>query len=185
MPDRPHKNVLDFPALTQALEKADRPAACDATYVELSTMTNYCFLEAASHAQELALTAAVLGMKAIGIADRNSLAGIVRAHVGCKKAGIRLVVGCRLSFRDAPDILAYPVDRLAYGRLCELLTLGRMRAPKGECYLDYADFLAAKEGFVAIVVPPLSMPPSLPSPSVGEGRHSSAWRAGVGVDLSA
>jgi error-prone DNA polymerase len=132
-----------------------RTVAEDAGYVELSTMTNYCFLEAASHAWELAVSAKALGMDALGIADRNSLAGIVRAHVACRKFDLRLVVGCRLSFRDAPDILAYPMDRAAYGRLCELLTLGRRRAPKGECHLDYADFVAAKEGFLAIVVPPV------------------------------
>ena len=64
MPDRRDKNILDFPALTQALEKTDRSTASNPAYVELSAMTNYCFLEAASHAQELALTAAVLGKNA-------------------------------------------------------------------------------------------------------------------------
>ncbi|WP_374307758.1 error-prone DNA polymerase [Dongia sp.] len=147
-----------------------RAAVTEGGYVELSAMTNYCFLEAASHAGELAVTAAALGMRALGIADRNSLSGIVRAHVACKEAGIRLIVGCRLSFRDAPDILAYPVDRAAYGRLCELLTLGRRRAPKGHCHLDYADFVAVKAGFLAIVVPPLTPHPN-PSPQRGEGRE--------------
>ncbi|MBI2254560.1 MAG: error-prone DNA polymerase [Proteobacteria bacterium] len=155
-----------------ALPMAPRPPRAagemDEVYVELSTMTNYSFLEAASHADDLAFTAAGLGMTHLGVADRNSLAGIVRAHVGCQKAGIRLVVGCRLSFRDAPDILAYPVDRMAYGRLCELLTLGRRRARKGECHLDYADFAAMKEGFLAIAVPPLAPHPN-PSPQRGEG----------------
>lgn len=151
------RKVLPFPAAAGAADREAQDVAIDAGYVELSTMTNYSFLEAASHADELALTAAALGMTALGIADRNSLAGIVRAHVGCKKANIRLIVGCRLSFRDAPDILVYPMDRLAYGRLCELLTLGRRRAPKGDCHLDYADFAVAKEGFLAIVVP--SLPP--------------------------
>ncbi|TDQ83406.1 DnaE-like error-prone DNA polymerase [Dongia mobilis] len=126
-------------------------------YVELSAMTNYSFLEAASHAEELALAAAALGMNALGIADGNSLSGIVRALVGCEKAGIRLLVGCRLRFRDAPDILVYPRDRAAYGRLSELLTLGRRRAPKGACHLDYADLAAAREGMVAILVPPANL----------------------------
>lgn len=145
--------VIDFPA---PVARIDIPSstADEASYVELSTMSNYSFLEAASHADELALSAASLGMTALGVADHNSLSGIVRALVGCDKAGIRLIVGCRLSFRDAPDILAYPTDRAAYGRLCELLTLGRRRAPKGECHLDYADFRTWKEGFVALVVPP-------------------------------
>ncbi|WP_374385036.1 error-prone DNA polymerase [Dongia sp.] len=158
-------NIIALPERPRA-SHGDAPVV---EYVELSAMTNYCFLEAASHAAELAVTAAALGMRAIGIADRNSLAGIVRAHVACKETGIRLVVGCRLSFRDAPDILAYPVDRAAYGRLCELLTRGRRRAPKGECHLDYADFTEMKQGFLAIVVP--SLPPTPPSPSRGEGEE--------------
>lgn len=148
------EHIIAFPSVTEP--RTSSPAPADAGYVELSAMTNYSFLEAASHAEELALAAAALGMNALGIADRNSLAGIVRALVGCDKAGIRLVVGCRLGFRDAPDILAYPTDRAAYGRLCELLTLGRRRAPKGQCHLDYADFVAAKEGFLALAVPPAS-----------------------------
>ena len=156
-------SVLAFPA--DAKSSARVPPLETGDYVELSAMTNYSFLEAAAHADELALTAAALGMNALGVADRNSLSGIVRALVGCEKAGIRLIVGCRLSFRDAPDILAYPIDRAAYGRLCELLTLGRRRAPKGECHLDYRDFVAAKEGFIAIAVPP----PSLTLPLKGGG----------------
>jgi error-prone DNA polymerase len=151
-----HDKILPFPGPVDNVDRTAQVVAIDAGYVELSTMTNYCFLEAASHAWELAVSAKALGMDALGIADRNSLSGIVRAHVACRKFGLRLVVGCRLSFRDAPDILAYPMDRLAYGRLCELLTLGRMRAPKGACHLDYADFAAAKEGFLAIVVPPVA-----------------------------
>ena len=155
-------SVLAFPGDASSSGKASPPQEAD-DYVELSTMTNYSFLEAAAHADELALTAAALGMKALGVADRNSLSGIVRALVGCEKAGIRLIVGCRLSFRDAPDILAYPIDRAAYGRLCELLTLGRFRAPKGECYLDYRDFAGVKEGFIAIVAPPVSVHANLPT----------------------
>jgi error-prone DNA polymerase len=164
----PSEKIIALPVASRPSRTTD---AADEAYVELSTMTNYSFLEAASHADDLAVTAAALGMTHLGIADRNSLAGIVRAHVGCQKAGIRLVVGCRLSFRDAPDILAYPIDRLAYGLLCELLTLGRRRAKKGECHLDYADFAAVREGFLAIVVPIL--PPSPPSPSRGEGEEPS------------
>ena len=159
--------ILTLPAKPHSRQRTLEAVASKA-YVELSTMTNYSFLEAASHAEELAFTAAALGMTHLGIADRNSMAGIVRAHVGCHKAGIRLVVGCRLSFRDAPDILAYPIDRAAYGRLCTLLTVGRRRARKGECHIDYVEFVALKEGFLAIVVPPLSPHPN-PSAQRGEG----------------
>ncbi len=123
-------------------------------YVELAARSNYSFLEGVSHPQELALTAAALGHAALAVADRNSLAGIVRAHKGCGEAGIRHIVAARLEFRDGRRLLAYPTDRAAYGRLCELLTLGRGRAPKGECHLDYADLLAHKAGQIVVALPP-------------------------------
>src|SRR5207237_7371609 len=85
--------------------------------------------------------------------DRNSLAGIVRAHHAAKTIGIRLVIGCRLDLRDGTSLLAYPEDRAAYGRLTRLLTLGKRRAPKGECRLDYADVVAHGEGQVLVVLP--------------------------------
>src|SRR5205085_1104525 len=85
---------------------------------------------------------------------RNSFAGIVRAHHAAKTIGIRLVVGCRLDLRDGTSLLAFPEDRAAYGRLTRLLTLGKRRAPKGECHLDYADLVAHGEGQILIVLPP-------------------------------
>ncbi len=121
-------------------------------YAELSALTNFSFLEGGSHAEELVATAQALGHRAIAIADRNSLAGIARAHAACKEHGFKLVVGCRLQFRDGGEVLAYPTDRFAYGRLCELLTLGRRRAPKGECHLDYADLAAHGEGMIVVAL---------------------------------
>ncbi len=104
-------------------------------YAELAVTTNYSFLRGASHPHELVLTASLLGHTAIGIADRNTLAGVVRAYSALKDIPTpkpRLLVGARLVFRDgAPDILAYPTDRAAYGSLCRLLSAGKMRAPKG------------------------------------------------------
>jgi error-prone DNA polymerase len=123
-------------------------------YVELAAFSNYSFLDGGSHPQELALTAAALGHPAIAITDRNSLAGIVRAYQGCNEAKIRHVVGARLEFIDGTTLLIYPTDRAAYGRLCELLTVGRRAAPKGECYLTYADLLAHKDGQIGIALPP-------------------------------
>ncbi len=138
-------------------------AAVEAGYVELSALTNFSFLEGASHAHELVETAARLGHGAIAIADRNSLAGIARAHAAANELGLQLVVGCRLTFR-APEgqlgreVLVYPTDRFAYGRLCELLTLGRRRAPKGECHLDYDDLAAYGEGMIVVALPPEESP---------------------------
>ncbi|MBU0723345.1 MAG: error-prone DNA polymerase [Alphaproteobacteria bacterium] len=115
-------------------------------YAELQVTSNYSFLRGGSHAAELVERAKALNLAAIGIADRNSLAGVVRMHAAAKQAGIRLVVGARLDFRDAPSLLCFPQDRAAYGRLSSLLTLGKRRAPKGACYLDLADLEAHAEG---------------------------------------
>src|SRR5262249_34549143 len=123
-------------------------------YAELQVTTNFSFLHGAAHPDELVLTAAALGHQAIAITDRYSFAGIVRAHHAAKKVGIRLVIGCRLDLSDGTSLLAYPQDRAAYGRLTRLLTLGKRRAPKGECHLDYADLVAHGEGQIVIVLPP-------------------------------
>jgi error-prone DNA polymerase len=122
-------------------------------YAELQVTTNFSFLRGAAHPDELVLTAAALGHQAIAITDRNSFAGTVRAHHAAKEVGIRLVVGCRLDLRDGTSLLAYPTDRAAYGRLTRLLTLGKRRASKGECHLDYADVVAHGDGQIIAVLP--------------------------------
>ncbi|HKD46764.1 MAG TPA: error-prone DNA polymerase [Rhizomicrobium sp.] len=129
------------------------------TYAELAVTTNFSFLRGASHPWELVERAAELGLAAIGIADRNSLAGVVRAHEAWKKLKTnelpKLLIGARLVFRDGtPDILAYPKDRKAYARLCRLLSIGKLRAPKGECLLDLADLKKYSRGLLLIVMPP-------------------------------
>lgn len=125
------------------------------SYAELQVTTGFSFLYGASHAQELLETAVALGLSAIGIADRNTVAGVVRAHEAAKEAGLRLLVGSRLCFRDGtPDMLCYPQDRAAWGRLTRLLTTGNLRGKKGECLLDYADLHAHGEGQILLVVPP-------------------------------
>ncbi len=126
-------------------------------YAEIAVTTNYSFLRGASHPRELIETAARLGHAAIGIADRNTLAGVVRAYAALQEIkGYRpkLLVGARLVFVDGtPDILAYPSDRAAYGRLCRLLSAGKLRAPKGECYLALDDLLKWQEGLLLVVLP--------------------------------
>ena len=115
-------------------------------YAELAVSSNFSFLEGASHPEELVVSAAALGLAAVAIADRNGLAGVLRAHVAAGKAGIRPIVGACLEFgasetdeRIAITLLAFPVDRAAYGRLSRLITIGRRRVPKGECHLHPGD----------------------------------------------
>ena len=125
------------------------------TYVELQTTTNYGFLRGASHPGELVTTAKALGMDAIGVTDRNTLAGVVRAWTKGREIGQRVLVGARLDFTDAtPSVICYPTDREAWGRLTRLLTVGQRRVRKGECELTRADLLTHGEGQLILIVPP-------------------------------
>ncbi|MCA8905634.1 MAG: PHP domain-containing protein, partial [Hyphomonas sp.] len=123
-------------------------------YAELAVTTNFSFLHGASHAEELVVTAKALGLAAIGVADRNTLAGVVRAHMAAREHGVGLLVGARLVPADGPEILCYPRSRAAYGRLSRLLSQGKLAAPKGDCHLTLADILAVSEDQVLIVLPP-------------------------------
>jgi error-prone DNA polymerase len=197
-------------------------------YAELQATSNFSFLRGASHPHELVQAAAEQGLAAIALTDRNSLAGVVRAHQAARQLGIRFVLGVRLDLREKvaspapreasepraaerggsdraarppargllrapapfvapaptlvadgddrdpatpwpsarrakgqdPDgdiflsLLAYPTDRAAYGRLTRLLTLGKRRAPKGECHLTLADLLDHCQGLIVIALPP-------------------------------
>ena len=123
-------------------------------YAELAAASAFSFLEGASHPQELVDQALYLGHAALGIADRNTVAGVVRAHVAAKQGGLRLLVGSRLGFEDGPDVIAYPRDREGWGRLCRLLSLGKGRAAKGGCRLRLDDLEDHAAGMALIVMPP-------------------------------
>ena len=123
------------------------------SYAELQVTTHYSFLRGASSPEELFGSAAALGISALGIVDRNSLAGIVRAHEAAKATGVRLIVGCRLDLQCGTSLLVYPTDRPAYARLCRLLTLGKARAGKGQCHLDWPDVEEWSAGLLAILLP--------------------------------
>ncbi len=123
-------------------------------YAELQVTSNYSFLRGGSHPDELVLAAKALGLAALGIADRNTLAGVVRAHTAAKQAGLKLLVGARLVPEDGPELLCYPRDRAAYGRLCRLLTLGKRRAAKGDCRFTLAELEDHGAGQTLIVLPP-------------------------------
>jgi error-prone DNA polymerase len=124
-------------------------------YAELAVTTNFSFLRGASHPEELIACAKRLGLCGIGIADRNSVAGVVRAHMAANEARVRLAVGARLVFADGtPDILGFPRDRAAWGRLTRLLSRGKLRAQKGDCILCVADLQDFIAGLNLIVMAP-------------------------------
>ncbi|HKX91186.1 MAG TPA: PHP domain-containing protein, partial [Sphingomicrobium sp.] len=129
------------------------PPTGKAPFVELGVTSPFSFLRGASDAIELTLRALELGMDSIGIADRNTLAGVVRMHSACKAGGLRPLIGCRLDLEDAPSLLAYPIDRDGYGRLSRLLSLGKMRAEKGECTLSLEDVAEHAQGIAFIAWP--------------------------------
>ena len=134
-------------------------------FAELAAATNYSFLRGASHPSDMVGQAIALGMAGIGIADRNTVAGVVRAHVALQQAReqaaeaglpelpFRLVVGARLVFADGtPDIVAYPANRHGWGRLTRLLTLGNLRTRKGDCQLGIEDLIAFSQDLLLIVL---------------------------------
>ena len=127
-------------------------ALAEPRYAELDVTTNFTFLRGGSHGEELVHQAAALGHAAIAVADANTVAGVVRAHIAAKEAGIQFIVGARLILQNAPSLLAYPTSRAAYGRLCRLLTRGQRRAEKGECLLVLDDVVEHADGLIFIAL---------------------------------
>jgi len=129
-------------------------------FAELSALSNFTFLTGASHPEELMARGAELGLPALAIADVNSVAGIVRAHVEAREiarrggTAPRLLPAARIVTRDGLTVTVLPRDRAAWGRLCRLLTLGRRRAAKGDCELTAEDLIEAGEGFEMLLHPP-------------------------------
>lgn len=121
-------------------------------YTELQVTTNFSFLRGGSHPEEIVEQAAALGYDAIGITDRNTMAGVVRAFSAAKQQGIRIIPGCRLDIKDGPSLLAYPKNKEAYGQLCALLSLGNRRAEKGSCHLYMQDVFACRQDIIFIAV---------------------------------
>ncbi|MCO5158653.1 MAG: error-prone DNA polymerase [Aquamicrobium sp.] len=136
------------------------------SHAELVAASNFSFLRGASHAHDLVAQAIALGCEGIGIADRNTVAGVVRAYSALNQIKekhreetdgdipFRLAVGARLVFEDgAPDVVAYPANRDGWGRLCRLLTVGNLRGTKGKCHLTLDDLLDDTSHLLLILMP--------------------------------
>lgn len=137
------------------------------SYVELQVTSNYSFLRGASHVEELVATAQVQGYAAIALTDRNTVAGMVRAYQAASEAGLRLIPGCRLDFRDAPSLLVYPKTRAGWSHLCRLLTIGKARGFKateraGACHLHLADLEAWAADLLAVSLTDADQPDLAP-----------------------
>ena len=141
-------------------------------YAELHAKTNFSFLEGASHPDELVGRAAELGYAALAVTDRNSLAGVVRAHQAAKEAGLKLLVGAEITPEDAPPVVLWATDRAAYGRLARLITRGCRRAEKGQCRLTLDDVAQHAAGLLAGVKTEFGSRKS----EVGNGGHPLIFR---------
>jgi len=154
MPDPPLSSKR--PRLVGPPRTGPPPAAPPRTgprYAELHCKTNFSFLEGASHPDELALRATELGLTALAVTDRNTLAGVVRAHAASKPLGLKLLVGAEIELVDAPPVLLWATDRAAYARLSRLITHGRRQAPKGEFCLTWDELAGYAEGLLCGVLP--------------------------------
>ncbi len=164
MPDTPKPKHVPHPyarpggSSSRVGHAASGARVARGVYAELVCASNYSFLHGSSHPEESVARAAALGYRAIAITDDCTLGGIVRAHVAAKEHGVRLVVGCVLRFTDPEAaglrVAVYPTDRRAYARLCRMLTLGKRRAPKGECHLSLHDLAEHAEGLIGIALTP-------------------------------
>lgn len=182
MPEKPYTKYRPPPSPPLP----PRPRGDLPEYTELYVSSNFSFLSGASHPEELIQRAAELGLKGIGLCDKNSMAGVVRAHVAAKEIDFPFLVGCRIELSieekdgcddsDLLSIIAYPGDRQAYGNLCRLLTLGKRRAPKGECFLKLEELFPASDGCALIIIPPFFLQQRQRSSPAGEARFLMACR---------
>ena len=122
-------------------------------YAELHCVTNFSFLRGASHPEELVERAHDLGYSALAITDECSVAGVVRAHVAAKERKLKLIVGTEVKLADGPKLVLLATDRASYGRMCALVTTGRMRTPKGEYRIEWSDLDDGLEGCLVLLVP--------------------------------
>ncbi|MGQ4273595.1 error-prone DNA polymerase [Terrihabitans sp. B22-R8] len=163
-------------------------------FAELVATSNFSFLRGASHPHEMVNRAAELGLNGLGLADRNTVAGVVRAYVPVQGAAsayvtehpgqelpFKLLVGSRLAFEDGtPDIVVYPENRVGWARLCRLLTQGNLRGEKGQCRLRLGDLLADTRHLLLIVVPEINTKELTPVlPQLAEAASGALWIAAV------
>ena len=128
-------------------------------YVELQCKSNFSFLEGASHAHELVEQAAQLGYLGLAITDRNTLSGVVRAHTAARDLAFAFIVGSELHPVDGPPVVLWPQSRQGYANLCKLLSIGRLRADKGNCRLSWHDIAEFSSECIAGLVPRLADAP--------------------------
>jgi error-prone DNA polymerase len=152
-----------------------------ATYVELQAISHFSLLRGASSPDELFAAAALLGHKALGIADWNTVGGAVRCWEAAKATGVRTIIGARVVLNNGRALLLYPTDRPAWSRLTRLLTLGKSRGGKGKCLLSWSDVATWAEGLIAIMLP--DMPGEPLAHDLAQLRETFGRRAYLGLSF--
>lgn len=145
-------------------------------YVELHSKSNFSFLRGASHPHELVERAAELEYQGIAITDIASVAGVVRGFAPAVELGVQYIVGSEVHLDDAPGLVLWPSDRAAYGRMCQLISRGRMRADKGDCRLVWSDVVEFSQGMLAGVIPQIH-PMGIANPDNHEPQQGSRWES--------
>ncbi|QDT53927.1 Error-prone DNA polymerase [Caulifigura coniformis] len=149
MPELPREKERPYVTVSPHLAAS---AGSGIPYAELHCKTNFSFLEGASHPDELVNRATELDYAALAITDRNSVAGVVRAHAAAKRTGLTLLIGAEIAPQDGPSLVLLATDRSAYANLCRLLTLGCRRTKKGECLLSLDDVANHADGLLGLAV---------------------------------
>ena len=148
-------------------------------YAELHCKTNFSFLAGASHADELVDAAVKLGYSALAVTDENSLAGVVRAFGAARETKLKLIIGAEILLADAPPLVLWATGRKSYGNLSKLITVGRRRAPKGECWLTLEDVAQHQSGLIAGAIAQFTGDPNRIGHIVGDVNHPSHhWYCG-------
>ena len=123
-------------------------------YVELHCKSNFSFLTAASHPDELVERASELGYRGLALTDESSVAGVVRGYAAAKDLDMQYIIGTEIHLTDAPSMVLWATDRASYGQMCRLISRGRMRTDKGNCQLAWQDVVEFSSGLLAGLIPP-------------------------------
>ncbi|MEL6547951.1 MAG: PHP domain-containing protein, partial [Myxococcota bacterium] len=119
-------------------------------YAPLWCKSNFSFLEGASHPDELVEAASLMGLSALALTDRDGVYGAVRAHVRAKEVGLQLIHGAQLTVEDQSQIVLLAQSRTGYSQLCQLLSKGRLRSPKGESKVRWDEICEHSEDLIAL-----------------------------------
>ena len=119
-------------------------------YAALWCKSNYSFLEGASHPDELIEEAHRFGVRSLALTDRDGVHGAARAHKRARELGVHLIVGSEITLFDESTIILLAMDRAGYANLCQLISKGRLRSPKGTSHVSWEEVCERNGGLLAL-----------------------------------